>query len=100
MGFGEGGFDFTELQDSLLEFSVCMRQYIPDFPDPDFSNFGLGGEGDNAPGPGAGGPFGGAIDPNDPAVQEAAEACQDVFAGFTRRGFGPGGGRGGQGGGN
>lgn len=72
--------DQTEFQDSFLEFAQCMRERGIDMPDPDFS----GGFG-----PGGGGPFGGDIDPQDPAFQEAAEQCQGIFEG----GLGPGGGR-------
>ncbi|MCH8991206.1 MAG: hypothetical protein IIA44_05580, partial [Acidobacteria bacterium] len=63
--------------------------------DPDFSNFGpgQGGGGGDGPGGGGGGLFGGQFDPDDPEVQAALEACQDIFGG----GFGP---RGGGGGGN
>ena len=74
LSFAPGGadFDFTEIQDTLVEFAACMRDNGFDLPDPDFSNFDLGG--------GAGsGPFGD-IDPTDPAFETAFEACQGIFA--------------------
>lgn len=74
--------DQTEFQDAFLEFAQCMRDQGIDLPDPDFG----GGFGPGAGG--GGGLFGGAIDPQDPAFQEAAEQCQGIFEG----GFGPGGG--------
>ena len=88
-GPGRGDFDPSEIEDRLVEFSACMRDPdrgdIPDFPDPDFSNFGPG-NGVR----GGGGPFGEGFDFQDPAVQDALEACQEVFGGF--RFGGPGGG--------
>jgi hypothetical protein len=72
--FGGEQPDQTEVQDTLLEFAQCMRENGYDMPDPDFS-----GEG------GLTSAFGD-IDTNDPAFQEAAEACEDIFAG----GFGGG----------
>ncbi len=84
--FGRGSVDRSEIEDRLVDFAACMRDpnrgNLSDFPDPDFSNFG----------PGGGGPFGEeGLDFDDPAVQAALEACQDVFGGFR-------GGRGGRGG--
>ena len=72
LSFAPGGanFDFTEIQDTLLEFSQCMRDNGFDLPDPDFSNFDLAG---------GVGPFG-EIDPTLPDFEEALEACQDIFA--------------------
>ena len=72
LSFGPGGanFDFTEIQDTLLEFAQCMRDNGFDLPDPDFSNFDLAG---------GVGPFG-EIDPTEPDFEEALEACQDIFA--------------------
>jgi len=88
---GFGGGDITEFEDQLLEFAQCMRDNGVEMDDPDFSSFGPGAEGEGGePGQG-GGPFG-AIDFEDPAVQEALETCGDVLDGF-----GPGGGRPGQG---
>lgn len=89
-GPGRGDFDRSEIEDRLVEFSACMRDpdrgNLPDFPDPDFSNFGPGNGG-----PGGGGPFGEGFDFQDPAVQGALEACQDVFGGFRFGGPGSGG---------
>ena len=73
---GRGGdLDPTELQDTLLEFAVCMRENGYDMPDPDFSNAGPGGGDEPAQG---GGPFG-RIDFDDPDFVTAQEACQDVL---------------------
>jgi hypothetical protein len=80
------GGDFTELEDTFLEFAECMRDNGIDMPDPDFSQ-GFG--------PGAGGRagiFGEDVDPESPEFQAAAEECQSIFEG--QFGFGgPGGGR-------
>ena len=88
LAFGPGSIDRSEIEDSLVEFAACMRDpergNLPDFPDPDLSNLGPG----NGPG---GGPFGGEFSFQDPAVQEALEACQEVFGGFRFGGPGPGG---------
>lgn len=85
LGFGRG--DITEFEDQLLEFAQCMRDNGVEMDDPDFSNFGPGAEGDEGePGQG-GGPFG-AIEFEDPLVQEALETCSALLDGF-----GPGGGR-------
>jgi hypothetical protein len=79
---------------AALEFAECMRdEGIEDFPDPDFSNMGPGGEpqrrssddnssgGDEGDGPQVFlGPFG-EIDMNDPENAAAFEACQDVLGG-------------------
>jgi hypothetical protein len=73
--FGAGQMDQTEMQDTMLEFAQCMRDNGYDMPDPDLS----GGVR-----PGA---FGD-IDPNDPAFQDAAAACEDIFAGARRSGGG------------
>lgn len=77
-------FDFTEIQDQLLEYAACMRDNGFDMPDPDFSTFGQGPGG----GPGGGGPLG-AIDQSDPDFQAASELCQDFLPGFGQGG-GPG----------
>ena len=87
LAFGPGAFDRAEIEDTLLEFAVCMREHGVDMPDPDFSNFGPGSGGE---GGGEGGIFGGAIDLDDPGVEEALEACEEVFGGSLRLG-GPGG---------
>jgi hypothetical protein len=89
IAFGPGSRDRSEIEDTLYEFSVCMRENGFDMPDPDFSSL-LEGEGG---GPGEG-PFGGDFDPEDPAFTSALEACEDVFGGGIRFGGGQGGGRG------
>jgi hypothetical protein len=67
-----------KFQDAVLAFAKCMREHGVDVPDPDFSQ-----------GPGAGRIFRD-IDPNDPKVREAMDACRKVF---TDAGLpGPGGG--------
>ncbi len=71
-------FDFTALQDTLLEYSACMRDNGFDLPDPDFSNLGF--DADQPPT----GPFGD-VDFNDPDFVEANEACDDLLSGL---GFG------------
>ena len=47
-GFGPGDLsdeDLQAMQDAALEFAQCMRgEGIEDFPDPDFSGLGPGGE--------------------------------------------------------
>lgn len=58
------------LQDAVLELATCLRDQGLDVSDPDFS----GGAG-----PGGRGFFGGEIDPNDPDVQAALEACGSAF---------------------
>lgn len=72
LSFAPGGanFDLTGIQDTLLEFAVCMRDNGFDMPDPDFSNFDLGS---------GVGPFG-EIDPTDPGFEEAFEVCEPIFA--------------------
>lgn len=88
--FGFGERDITALQDTLLEFALCMRDNGVDMPDPDFSEFGAGGE----PGQGVG-PFGD-LDREDPTYIAAEEVCGDLLAGLGPRGGGrgPGGGGG------
>lgn len=74
-----------QLQEAAVKFAQCMRKNGVNVPDPDFSR-GVG--------PG-GGLFGtGRIDPSNPKVQKAMDACRSVFtdAGLGR---GPGGGPGG-----
>jgi hypothetical protein len=87
LAFGPGNFDRSEIADTLVAFAACRRDpergNLPDFPDPDLSSFGQG----NDPG---GGPFAGEFDFQDPAVQEALEACQDVVGGFRFGGPGRG----------
>jgi hypothetical protein len=78
-------------QQAALDFSQCMRdEGIEDFPDPDFSDQGPGGqaqtnEGSAEPGDEGGGPTErvagpfGEIDLSDPETAAAFEACQDVL---------------------
>jgi hypothetical protein len=79
--------DRTEIEDSLLAFSQCLRAEGLDVPDPDFSDAGGG--------PGGAGPFGGVLELDDPTAVAAFEKCQSELA-FA----GPGGGSGRIGGGN
>lgn len=71
------------IQDAALEFAQCMRdEGIEDFPDPDFSNNGAGGEARTDSG-GDGstvvlGPFG-EVDMDDPEIAAAFEVCQDLM---------------------
>lgn len=83
---GRGQQDFSEFEDTFIEFAGCMRDNGYDMPDPDFSNFGQPGSG-----PG-GGPFG-QLDREDPDFVAAIEVCQDILAEIGRGGFGgrPGG---------
>ena len=79
------GRDFTELEDTFLEFAQCMRDEGIDMPDPDFSQ-GL------IPRAGSGGIFGDDIDIESPEFEAAAEKCQTVFEGqFGLGGAGRGG---------
>ncbi len=84
--FGPDSFDRAEIEDTLYEFAVCMRDEGIDVPDPDFSAMFSGGGG----GGGDGGPFGGALDRDDPEVMAALVACRDVFGGSFRLGGGNG----------
>lgn len=70
------GQDQTQFRDSLLKYAQCMRKNGYDLPDPNFSNQGSGG------------PFGGAIDQNDPAFKKADAVCRSNLPGL----FGGGGG--------
>ncbi len=71
------GIDQSELEDTLLEFTQCLRDLGFDVDDPDLSNgFGPGAGGG---GGGAGGLFGPNFDPQDPANQDAIQECQAVF---------------------
>jgi len=79
---GRGEVDFTELQDTLVEYAACMRENGYDMDDPDFSGAG--------PGSGGGGGAFGEIDPDDPDFVAAQEACQDLL-GDTFGGPGVGG---------
>lgn len=71
---GFHGEDQTQFRDSLLKYAQCMRSNGYDLPDPDFSGSG-------------GGPFGDAIDEDDPAYKKADAACR----GNLSRLFGGGG---------
>jgi predicted small lipoprotein YifL len=86
--------DRQAMEEAALEFAECMRdEGIEDFPDPDFSNLGPGGEpqrrsSEDNGGQGGGdggpqvflGPFG-EVDMDDPEVAAAFEACQDLLGG-------------------
>jgi hypothetical protein len=84
--------DRQAMEEDALEFAECMRdEGIEDFPDPDFSDTGPGGEpqrrsSEDDGGEGDGGPqvflgpFG-EIDMDDPEVRAAFEACQDLLGG-------------------
>jgi len=63
--------DLSQREDELLAFAVCMRENGYDMPDPDFSDNGHGGDG----------PFGDAIDADDPAFQTAAQSCEGIIGG-------------------
>jgi hypothetical protein len=67
MGFTDT--DLSEIEDTLLEFTSCMREHGFDMADPDLSG-----------GPGGVIDMFGDLDPSDPDVLEAAEECQEVFA--------------------
>jgi hypothetical protein len=98
---GLGPSDISEedqqaMEEDALAFAECMRdEGIEDFPDPDFSDMGPGGEpqrqrseSDGEGGEGDDnqderlvlGPFG-EIDLDDPEVAAAFEACQDLLGG-------------------
>jgi hypothetical protein len=70
------GEDQTEFRDSLLKYAQCMRNNGYDLPDPNFSNQGSGG------------PFGGAIDQNDPAYKKADAVCRSNLPGLFGGGEG------------
>ena len=77
----------AELQDAQVAFAACLREQGLEVSDPDFGGGGPGGR--------RGGIFGGGdIDPQDPDVQAAIEACRDEVPGFGRGRFGGGGSRG------
>jgi hypothetical protein len=63
------GEDQTEFRDSLLKYAQCMRDNGYDLPDPNFSNQGSGG------------PFGDAIDEDDPAYKKADAVCGTYLPG-------------------
>ena len=89
IAFGPGSVDLTEVEDTLVEFSACMRDNGYDMPDPDLSNFGSGEGGEG------GGLFGGELDRNDPDFISAMGECQYLFENLSfGRGGGPAGGGG------
>jgi hypothetical protein len=69
VAFGMSTEDLTEREDELLAFAICMRENGYDMPDPDFSGEGHTGAG----------PFGDAIDTDDPAFQAAAPSCEGII---------------------
>jgi hypothetical protein len=71
VAFGLSTEDLTQREDELLAFALCMRENGYDMPDPDFSGDGHSGDG----------PFGDAIDTDDPAFQAAAESCEGIVGG-------------------
>lgn len=71
VAFGLSMEDLTGREDELLDFAVCMRDNGYDMPDPDFSDGGHSGAG----------PFGDAIDTDDPAFQTAAQSCEGIIGG-------------------
>ena len=76
LGFDQ--IDLTSLQDTLVDFSECMRDNGFDLPDPDFSSLGtLQGDG----------PFG-PIDLEDPAFEAALGECDEILAGISLTGDG------------
>ncbi len=72
-----GGFDPTEVEDTLLEFAQCLRAEGIEVDDPELSRL-VTGTGDN-PGTRL---FGEAFDPTDPDVQDAVEACRGELGGL------------------
>ncbi|MCL1693886.1 MAG: hypothetical protein M3096_09395 [Actinomycetia bacterium] len=67
--FGLSTEDLSEREDELLAFAVCMRDNGYDMPDPDFSGDGHTGAG----------PFGDAIDTDNPAFQTASQSCDGII---------------------
>jgi hypothetical protein len=92
--------EVAEMQEQALAFAQCMRdEGIEDFPDPDFSEQGPGGEpqtresgGDDEDGDGevamVAGPFG-EIDLSDPENEAAFEACRETMGMEDGPGGGP-----------
>ena len=72
-----GGFDLTEVQDTLLGFAQCLRAEGIEVDDPELSRL-VTGTGDN-PGTRL---FGEAFDPTNPDVQDAVEACRGELGGL------------------
>ena len=76
--------DRTAIEDRLVTLAACMRDHGFDMPDPDFT-VSVGGPGQGGPAT----PFGN-IDVEDPAFEEAFEACRWVFGEtIGPGGFGP-----------
>jgi len=73
--FGMSTEDLTGREDELLAFAVCMRENGYDMPDPDFSDNGHSGDG----------PFGDAIDTDDPDFQTAVKSCDGIVGGQIGR---------------
>ena len=71
VAFGLDTADLAEREDELLAFAVCMRENGYAMPDPDFSTDGHTGAG----------PFGDAIDTDDPDFQKAAASCEGIIGG-------------------
>ena len=71
VAFGLNTEDLSEREDELLAFAVCMRDNGYEMPDPDFSTDGHTGDG----------PFGDAIDTDDPDFQRAATSCEGIIGG-------------------
>lgn len=72
-----GGFNLTEVQDTLLGFAQCLRAEGIEVDDPELSRL-VTGTGDN-PGTRL---FGEAFDPTNPDVQDAIEACRGELGGL------------------
>jgi hypothetical protein len=71
VAFSLSSEDLTGREDELLAFAACMREYGYDMPDPDLSGDGHSGAG----------PFGDAIDTDDPDFLEAAKSCEGIVGG-------------------
>lgn len=71
VAFGMSTAELSEREDEFLAFAICMRDNGYDMPDPDFSDGGHTGDG----------PFGDAIDVNDPQFRAAAPSCQGIIGG-------------------
>ncbi len=77
LGGDGGGFDPTEVADTLLGFAQCLRTEGIEVDDPELSRL-VTGTGDN-PGTRL---FGPAFDPTDPDVQAAVEVCRGELGGL------------------
>jgi len=71
VAFGLNTEDLADREDELLAFAVCMRENGYEMSDPDFSAGGHTGDG----------PFGDAIDTDDPDYQRAATSCEGIIGG-------------------